>query len=82
MLMQNLTNLVVPSQLSQSLVLSRTKDHSSPQGLLGFVSFCPTTPSILFYCLGQRTKQLRSQVLSPTRLSLSLSLSLSLRRER
>ena len=40
MLMQNLTNLVVPKQLSQSLVLSRTKDPSSPQGLQGFVSFC------------------------------------------
>ena len=43
MLMQDLTNLVVPSQLSQSLVLSSTKDLSSPQGLLGFVSFY--TPS-------------------------------------
>ena len=43
MLMQNLTNLVVPKQLSQSLVLSRTKDLSSPQGHLGFVSFY--TPS-------------------------------------
>ena len=40
MLMQNVTNLVVPTQLSQSLVLSRTKDLSSPQGLLGFVSSC------------------------------------------
>ena len=37
MLMQDLTNLVVPSQLSQSLVLSSTKDLSSPQRLL--VSF-------------------------------------------
>ena len=43
MLMQDLTNLVVPSPLSQSLVLSRTKDLSSPQGHLGFVSFY--TPS-------------------------------------
>jgi len=33
----------------------------------------PPTPSIWFYCLGQRTKQPRSQVLSPTHLSLSLS---------
>ena len=40
MLMQNVTNLVVPTQLSQSLVLSRTKDLSSPLGLIGFFSFC------------------------------------------
>ena len=40
MLMQNVTDLVVPTQLSQSLLLSRTKDLSSPQGLIGFFSFC------------------------------------------
>ena len=50
----NLTNLVVSSQLSlsvrdplQSPDLSRSKDHYSPQGLLGFqngVSFSPPPP--------------------------------------
>ena len=56
MLMQNLTNLVVPSRLSQSLVLRRTKDLSSPQGLLGFFSPPPPPPNTLNFILLFRTK--------------------------